>query len=128
MKNLLITLISLTSLSIYAQDAIALKKDEPAPFAGVLLNNSKAQELYRKSEELKLNKLIMESYDKSLALKESSIKINQDSIDVLLKRNDDLSKQLNSSRSMNNWERIGWFGLGVIISGYGIYVSSKIVR
>jgi len=101
-----------------AQDAIVLPQGKAAPYTGLLLPEQKAAELYN---DLYKNKLLIESYEKSIELYKKNEFLCDKKTSILLEQNDKLAEALQKQRSVNNWEKIIWFGLGFISVGMGIY-------
>lgn len=139
MKILKIFLINviLTSYSCYAlelkdlapnNDVKVLKKDDPAPFDGLLLSNKKANEVKNELVERDKVKEINKSLEISLNLEKENFKLSEDKNKLLINRNDELSKQLQDSREMSDIKKILWFALGVVATGGAVYGASKLAK
>ena len=130
MKPLLPLLISLTivSNSLYAGDAVFLEKDKAAPFDGVLLPQDKALAIKQMTLEHDTYLLMNQSLEKSLSLQKNIIQSQDDKVNILLQQNDKLAKSLGDERSMSNWERIGFFALGAVLTTAIAYGASKAAR
>ena len=111
-----------------AEGAIVLKKDEKAPFSGVLLPEDIANQLKNDSIDKYRYKLINESLEKSLTLTKDNLEITEKQNTVLFERNINMTKALNSSREMTNWERIAWFGAGILTSILVTYGTIQLVK
>jgi len=106
-KACLISLIMLTSLNSFAQqESVYLDKGTPAPFFGYLLPEDTVITLRNNTLERDMYKT------------ESTLKDQQ--IQLLSTQNDNLSKTLESTSSLNAWEKIGFFVGGVLITGLAI--------
>lgn len=112
----------------FAQDVQYLSKDQKAPFEGFLFTASKASELKDAVIERDNYKLINLSLEKSLELEKKNSELQNQKVNVVLEQNLNLTKSLNEERSMTNWERVLWFGLGVIGTGLAVYGASKIAK
>lgn len=124
MNSLLITSIIITTNAFSADaslpDAIAIKKDTPAPFSGILLTHIKAQEVEKDLIDLDGTKSLNDSLQKSLDISQKNYTIETQKTAVLLNRNDALAKQVESSEATTNFERVVWVVLGIglgILSG-----------
>lgn len=125
-KKLLVISLIFVQIPVYANQAIDLEKDQKAPYSGTLLDKEKANnvknELLEKDSLAKQN----ESLNKELNL----FKVNQDYMneknDLLLKQNIDLTKNLNDTRQMSDWTKVGYFLLGVVVVGAGVYGASRL--
>lgn len=133
MKILKIILISvnLISYNCYALDLSdlgikALKKNDPAPYDGLLLDKKKANEFKDKLVELDKTKEINKSLEESNKLSKSTIDQVQDKNEQLNKRNDELARDLKDSRQMSDVQKILWFGLGIVGASAAVYGASKL--
>lgn len=68
----------------------------------------------------------IESYKNSLQLEKEMQDIQDKKIKLLVDQNDQLSKSLAASQSVNNIERFVWLSLGIVISGIAVYGMSQI--
>jgi serine/threonine protein kinase len=73
-------------------------------------------------------RIINLSLEKSLELEKKNSELQNQKVNVVLEQNLNLTKSLNEERSMSNWERILWFGLGVVGTGMAVYGASKIAK
>lgn len=107
------------------EDAVYLAKDSKAPYAGILLPVEKAAELRKNLIELDTLKAINESYTKSIQMYKQSIQLSEDKYNTLLNQNDKLALALVESRQSNDLQKIIWFGLGVLATGFALYGAKK---
>ncbi len=95
---------------------------------GTLLDKEKSRkirdELIEKDGLVKLN----ESLNKSIDLYKSNEEIMLKQKDLLLNQNIELTKTLNDTRSVSGWEKVGYFILGVAITGAAVYGASKLAK
>lgn len=126
MKKIIIyhLLIFLIIESSYAQNAIDITKGQPAPYSGVLLSKEKAESI--KNELIEKDKLkeINESYKRTVNLYKENEQYFNEQIKFLRNENNELNKKAN----FTDIEKIGWFTLGIILTGFtfkGIQSVSK---
>lgn len=105
--------------SCFAEETVEIRSGEKAPFGGILFSNEKANEVFRKLTEIETTQKINESLVKSLKLSEDINNINQTKFNLLLNQNDKLAKNLHDERTVNNWERALWVGVGILAAGVG---------
>jgi len=105
----------------FAYDSVLLQKGTPSPFEGVLFSTEDAGKLRVELLEKETYQLLNESYQKSFNLVEASNKLKDEQFDLVMKRNLELTKSLNSQKDMNDWEKFMWFGLGILTSTLTVY-------
>lgn len=115
---------SLISLNSFAQDATFLEKDQKAPYSGILLPKEKVQELRNNTLERDSFKKQNESLNTSLDLQQKNLGLKDNQINILLTQNDNLAKTLGAERTLNNWEKAGYFLGGILIIG----LSAKVLH
>lgn len=130
MKKLIAILLML-STPAYADNAIKVKTGDivqPAFDQGTLLDKEQAGKI--KDQLIERDGFEKEnlSYKKSVDLYESNKKIYQDENSLLLNRNIELSKALNDSRETSSWTKIGYFVLGIGVTGIAVYGASRLAR
>ena len=132
MKNsLLRTLLifsTVVSNSSQAYDGKLLEKGTEAPFQGVLFNITDANKIRVELLEKDTLVFLTESYKRSLDLTDKNMKFKDEQLDIVISRNLDLTKALNSQKSMNDWERVLWFGLGIAVSTLTLYGLNHVSR
>lgn len=113
----------LISNSVLADDSIAVTKGTPVPYDGVLLSNSKANELYKKLQDTTdLNTSLYKSID----LYKIKDNYSNNEIQQLLDSNQKLSSTLNQQEQSQRTQEILWFALGVLATGLSVYAVKKI--
>lgn len=124
---LMIVLVSNTNLYSKPQSA-PIKKGESATFDGVILNREMAEE-HRKEFLLK------DLQEKELFLcnektKQCEAKVDYFSkkLDLSLKDNEQLLKDIESDRKKSTLYNILWFWMGALVGGFGVYVGAKIIK
>jgi len=126
----------LTSLLIFAftiqcalaNQSVELDKGQLAPFPGTLLDKETANkvknELIEKDALVKTN----ESLNRSIKLYKDNQDILGDQKDMLIKQNIELTKTLNDARDTSDWVKVGYFVLGVVVTGAAAYGASRLVK
>jgi len=110
---------------VIADDAVVLNKGQPAPYTGLLLTEEKANSVYN---DLNKYKLLNESLQRTVFLYEQNEKLQEKRVNVLLEQNDKLAINLQQARTVSNWEKVLWFGLGFLSVGLGIYGVQAITK
>jgi|688.fasta_scaffold00313_51 hypothetical protein len=104
------------STNIRAEEVIVLNKGDIAPFAGILMDNNKANDVRLKLTELDFQKSLNSSYEKSIKLYKDNEIYYVEKTNTLLSQNKDLINTMRASESLNKWENMAWFGLGIIVT------------
>lgn len=105
----IITSITLTTTS-FSQDVVKLNKGDQAPFTGALMSESKTNELRKNDEQRKL--LVKEN----LTLKDLRL-LDAEKLDIYKNRLNTTEKELNKASTRRFFSNIGYFVLGVVITG-----------
>lgn len=121
-------LIVLNSTALAGNQVIYLEQDKPAPYSGVLFPVEKANELRKAVIELETLRALNESYIKSIDLYQTSIQLTDKKFQALNEQNEKLSLALVESRSSSDLQKIIWFGLGVLATGFAVYGAKKIIQ
>lgn len=128
-KILTVMLISLTVVnSSFANQAIDVKAGQAAPYDGVLLDKEKANEI--KNELIDKDGLtqINLSLNKTIELHQKNTDTLNQSNAILMDRNLDLTKELNSSRELSTFTKVLYFVGGVALTGAAVWGASKLSR
>jgi len=112
----------------FAQETVMIKKDERAPFEGVLFPLDQANKMRYKLIECDIKIQLNESYERTVKLYKQNETYQDNKVNLLLKQNDELSKALTESKSTSDFQKIIWFGLGVLATGLAIYGTKQITR
>lgn len=115
MKNLLITLISVTIISnpILAESK-ELKMGDLAPFDGILTDIETSKKIRIELIEKDALQAQNTSLHQSIELHKSLASTNEERLKILQESNTKMYTRLEKSSSLNTVERILWFSLGVI--------------
>jgi hypothetical protein len=112
----------------FAGEVINLKKDERAPFEGVLFPFEEAQKMRYKLIECDIKSQLNESYERTIRLYKQNEIYYDNKVNILLKQNDELAKALNEAKTTTDIQKIIWFSLGVVATGLAVYGASQISR
>ncbi|HLD91086.1 MAG TPA: hypothetical protein VI911_08755 [Patescibacteria group bacterium] len=117
MKKIITTFVLLSLLTTNILAMTPVKKDDKVPYDGYLFTSEEESKLRQTNEE----KIKLEDLN---VLKDRKIEIQELRLDGYKKYVDE-TKDL---APMGTWERIGWFFLGVGVTGVGFYTTSKIIK
>lgn len=123
-----LTSILILSNTVYADPIVFIGKGQTAPNDGYLFPEAQALEMRKAILERDEYRLLNTSLNTTVKLQNDNINIQEQRIENYRKQNDEMAKALYSSQSMNNWERIGWFFLGIVGTGFAIYGIQKITK
>lgn len=123
----LISLLLIISTPAYADNAVTVHTDDVVTKqydGGTLLDKEKANKVKDQLIDADACTKENDSYQKSVLLYQANDKIYQDENSLLLNRNVELTKDLNSSRQTSDLEKIGYIILGAAM----LYGGSRLVR
>jgi hypothetical protein len=123
-----ILILLLSFRNAYGSDVTYIEKDVKAPYNGYLFSPEKTKEVRAGLLERDGLKTINESLESSMKSLMNINRNNQEKVDILLEKNDKLAKSLYEERQMSDFERLMWFGLGVVGTGLAIYGASQITK
>lgn len=126
--KIFLIVLSLISSPVYAENAVYLEKDKPAPFTGFLITEQKAKEYQLTDIKLTEVTALNESLKKSLVLQQDVINLTNKKADLAVSGMERLSKQLYDERGLTSYERLLWFGLGVVAVGIAVYGAKKLTQ
>lgn len=109
----LILILTLISNLTFAQDAIFISKDEKAPYSGDLLPEATVKTLYNDSLEKTSLQTQLDLTNKNVNL------LTQEKV-VLQTQNQKLVEAANSEQHMSDWAKVGYFALGVLVTGLAV--------
>lgn len=125
LTKILLTILIIVNSSV-GVTATALKKDQAAPYDGVLFNNTEANSIKVELIEKDIYKDLALSYEKSIKLYKDKDSLSEQQIRELLESNKKLSEALNEDDNRIN--NVVWFSLGVLATGLSIYAAKKIIN
>lgn len=126
MRNIL--LITLLISNIAFGQVKYLEKGEQAPFTGYLFTPEKESEVRQNNESLKYYKLLDESNQRIIQMKDQELSIVRDQGALWQTQSQNLSKQLEDAKSGSFWKQTLYFGLGALITtglAFAVNQSSK---
>ncbi len=122
----------LSLILLFSSQAIAqvkyVEKGTPAPYDGYLFTPEKEQEVRQANESLKYYKLVDETSQRILTLKDNEIKLLTESSTIWHNQSIELSKQLEASKDSSFWRQALYFGLGAVLTTaitFGVNQASK---
>jgi hypothetical protein len=127
----LISLLLIISTTANAGNAITVKTGDvvsPAFNEGTLVDKDQANRIKDQLVERDGLSKENESYKKSIDLYKSNEVIYLDQKGMLLKQNIELTKTLNDTRETSNWTKIGYFVLGVAVTGLAVSAAVKLTK
>jgi hypothetical protein len=111
-----------------ADQTVILKKDERAPFEGVLLPFEQANKTRYELLDCDIKKQLNGSYERTIKLYKDNEVFQDNKVNILMKQNDELAKALTESKTSSDLQKVVWFTLGVLATGLAIYGTSKISK
>jgi hypothetical protein len=127
MRWLTILLICL-NLNNAIADVVFLDKNKPAPFSGYLFGEEEAQNARNAVIDRDRYRLLSDSLQHTVNLQSENIKLEEKRVELYKTKTDELAKELYSARTVNNWERVGWFILGIAATTAAGYAISHVSR
>jgi hypothetical protein len=110
----------LTSLVTKAEDAVWLDKGQSAPYQGYLLPEDKLVELRNNTLERDSLKGQNDSLNLSLKLQDDIIGKKDQQLKLYSDQNDKLAQTAYRAENMSNLEKLGFIGLGILLTGLAI--------
>jgi len=110
----------LTSLQTKAEDAVYLNQNDKAPYSGYLLPQDKLIELRNNTFERDALKGQNDSLNRSLALQNDIIGHKDEQLKLYSDQNDKLAQTAYRAENMSNLEKLGFIGLGILLTGLAI--------
>lgn len=127
--SIVISSIFLANTTLAASEAVIhLEKNSPAPYSGILFPIETANDLRKDLIELSTLRILNESYSKSVQLYQKHIQSSDDKFKLITDQNDKLAESLVESRRSNDFQKVLWFGLGVLATGFAVYGAKKITQ
>jgi len=118
MKYLLIVLLIMQTSHA---DMAALKKGDSAPFDGIISDAAQMKEFRQINEEKKLLEL------QNLKLKDLSA-VQDERVELYKRQASSLNDEIGKAESRSFWKSIGYFTLGVLVTGLAAKVAIESTR
>lgn len=129
--NKLIALLLILSTPAYAGNATRVHTGDVVTKEyneGTLLDKEQADRIKDQLIERDAFEKENASYKKSVELYKSNEVILSNQKDLLLNQNIKLTETLNDQRDMSEWTKIGYFVLGVAVTGLAVHAAGKLVK
>lgn len=125
---LMLMLVSLIPVSSFANQAYDIKAGQPAPVDGVLFDKEKANEI--KNELIEKDGLVRtnNSLNKTIELQTKNNELTNQTNEILMGRNLELTKSLNDSRETSTFTKVLYFVGGVVITGAAVWGATRLNR
>jgi hypothetical protein len=130
MKKLL-SLLLIISTPAYAGNAIKVHTGDVVTKEfneGTLLDKEQAERIKDQLIERDAFEKESASYKKSVELYKNNEVILSNQKDLLLNQNIKLTETLNDQRDMSEWTKVGYFVLGIAITGAAVYGASQLSK
>lgn len=127
----LISLLLIITTPAYADNAIKVHTGDvvsPDYNLGTLLDAQKADKIKDQLADGDTCQKEDLSLKKSINIYQENEKLYQDENTLLLNRNIELTKSLNDSRETSDWAKIGYFTLGVVVTGAAVWGASRLTK
>jgi hypothetical protein len=105
-----ILLILLLTFNCFAQQMVKLDEGQKAPFAGILSDSEQMKTFRKTNEELKLTK------KQNITLKELAV-VQERQAKLYKEESDAYRTQLRREQVKSFWAKVGYFALGVLVTG-----------
>jgi len=121
---LLVTL--LVNLAYGADNAISLNVGQPAPYSGILLTPAAAADQRTVGQQRDSYKLLNGSLQTSLDAANKEASDAKKEVKLLQTDNQNLASNLRSTQRLSDWEKVGYFVLGIVVTSLAIDGASKL--
>lgn len=122
--SLLADILPTPSPTVGLTPSVLLHKSEAAPFEGFLLPKEKVEEFRIMSIELQKEQAINTSLNTSLSLYKSNEKSLQEALNLSIDQNTKLVKR----EGFSDWDKVLYFGGGVVLTTLAILLGSRVSR
>lgn len=124
LKNLLIGLILVTSLTSRAEDVVSLQKGQSAPYSGLLFSEARANEIRNQLLDKDIQSVVLESSREKLSIHKQIIELKDEQIELYRKQNIKLERANQASDTV----KMIYFGLGIVLTGAAVYGAGSLSR
>lgn len=124
-KQLVAVALIFNTTIAFADDVVYLKKGDASPTDGYLFSNAKAQDTRNKLLTIDDLKAMNTSYQHSIDLYKNNETIYQKQLDLLSTQNTKLVSSEQQTLSMTTYEKMAWFGFGVLVTGLAVYGAKE---
>ena len=120
------------SIALISGPAVAqvqyLEKGQAAPYTGYLFTPEKESEVRQTNEALKLFKLVDESNQRIIGLKDQELALVNSQSKIWRDQSEQLSKELQEQKNSSFWKQTLYFGLGALLTtalAFGVNQATK---
>jgi hypothetical protein len=127
-KNLSLILVLLLSFSAFAAESTPIKKGEQSPYDGIVLTTKKAQSIRKELIEKDQLKIFTQSLLENEGRYKKIISNQNEQIVILTDHTEKLVKIAEESQTVTVYEKVLWFGLGVVATSFAVYGAGQLVK
>lgn len=120
--------ILLITLNTFAADVQYIEQGTPAPFSGQLFTTKKAKEIRKELLEKDQLKIFTTSLLANEVRYKKIINTQQDQVELLSTQNTKLVKTAEELGTMNNYQKVMWFGVGVVATSLAVIGAGSLIR
>jgi hypothetical protein len=95
--------------------AFIIKQGQKSPIDGIIITPAKAKQIEDVTNQRDTLQLQNDSLTKSLNIQSDISDLDQQKVTILMNQDDLLAKRLQESQTLNNWEKAGYFVLGLLV-------------
>jgi hypothetical protein len=115
-KYLILIILTLSQGALACNPVLRIKAGEKSPCEGYIFSIDKELETRLKLEELKTSKVVSDSKDKIINLKDIQISLLERQVTIWQDQSNDLSKQLVEKENSSFWKQTAYFMLGAALT------------
>lgn len=104
---------------------VPLNQNELAPFQGLLFDKTSADKMYTELNDYDKVKLLNKSLEVSIDLYQKNEEVYKQEVQELTVQNTSLSEAVIKAKDNTTWDRILYFGLGVLTTSLIVYATKK---
>lgn len=127
MKFILILLL-IVSQPAFADTAINVSKGEIVPYEGTLMDKERSKKIRDELIDKDALEKTNESLNKSILLYKANEEQYMGQKKLLVDQNIELTKVLNDTRETSGWLKVGYFVLGMAVTGLAVYGATKLAK
>jgi len=105
---------------------MSIGKGKKTPYAGVLMDNERANKVRHELLEKDSLKKLNESYRKSMKYLEENSEFLETKTNGLMDRNNKLATELSKTRSTSTFTKVLYFLGGVVVMGAAVHFGTKL--
>lgn len=94
----------------------------------VCFPEEQVRKMYKDIKERDLYKEKSETLENGIKLRDLSLEYRKEQVTILRESNDNLANRLEKTTKVSTWERVIWFGAGVLATGFAIKAAKEFVK